>query len=948
MRHRTASLFLVWTMLMQLVLPATAAPRASIAPSPPAASTPSSSASPALPNGVRFVTTVEGISEYTLANGLRVLLFPDDSVSNVTVNITYLVGSRNENYGETGMAHLLEHLLFKGSKSHPNITQELSEHGAQSNGTTWLDRTNYYETMEASDANLTWALELEADRMVNSFIAKKDLDKEMTVVRNEFERGENEPGAVMVERAMETAFLWHNYGNPTIGARSDIENVPIERLQAFYRTYYQPDNAMLVVAGRFDPQPVLQTIARVFGPIARPSRALPAAYTKEPAQDGEREIVLRRVGDSQDVAAFYHVPAGSHADFAPIDVFVQLMGDSPGGRLYNALVDTHKATGVGGSTYQLHDPGVAYFAAEMRVGTPLAPARTGLVETVEDGVRKTPITAAEVERAKNAILKQIELSLNNTERVGKELTEWQAMGDWRLFFLYRDALRKVTVADCQRVAEKYFRASNRTLAMFIPSDKVERVMIPDAPDVQALVAGYKGDAGVVGGERFDASPLNIEKRVWRVKTPGGVMLALLPKKTRGSGVRVSLTLRFGDVKELQGKSAVADLTAAMLNRGTARHTRQQIKDELDRLKARVSVGGGATNVSVQIETLRDNLPAVMTLVAEILREPVFPQNEFEQLKQECIADAEQGRSDPQVVASTAMSRHLYPYPADDVRHIDTPEEEIAAYQKVTLDDVKAFYKAFYGANVGQCAAVGDFHAEGFPTLFNDLFGEWKSARVYARVPHEFFKVAPLDRVLETPDKENAVYLAGIEMPMTSDDPDYPAMMLGNYLLGGGFLNSRLAVRLRQQMGVSYGAGSSFTADPFEKTAAFKVYAIFAPQNEQKVRQAVREVLETALKEGFTEKEVEAARSGLLQGRQVERAKDASLVGRLLAYEYIGRSMMWDEDFDRTVRKLTAAQVLDVLRRRVDLSQITVVTAGDFTGKGSAAPAAPSPQAVPKK
>lgn len=936
---------------MQIIVPPTAAlaaPSSGGAAPAAAAPAPSPSASPALPKGVRYVTTVEGITEYVLDNGLRVLLFPEDSVSNVTVNVTYLVGSRHENYGETGMAHLLEHLLFKGSKNHPNTTQELAEHGAQSNGTTWLDRTNYYETVEASEANLKWALELEADRMVNSFISKKDLDKEMTVVRNEFERGENEPGSVMVERAMETAFLWHNYGNPTIGARSDIENVPIEHLQAFYRTYYQPDNAMLVVAGRFDPQLALQTIARAFGSIARPSRALPTVYTKEPAQDGEREIVLRRVGDSQDVATFYHVPAGSHADFAPIDVFVQLMGDSPGGRLYKALVETRKATGVGGSTYQLHDPGIAYFAVEMRVGTPMAPARSGLIDTVEDAVRKNPITSEEVERAKNAILKQIELSLNNTERIGKELSEWQAMGDWRLFFLYRDALRKVTVADCQRVAEKYFRPSNRTLAMFIPSDKVERVTIPDAPDVQALVAGYKGDAGVVGGERFDASPQNIEQRVWRVKTPGGVTLALLPKKTRGGGVRVSLAFRFGDSKELQGKSAVADLTAAMLSRGTLRHTRQQIKDELDRLKARVSVGGGATNVSVQIETMRENLPAVMRLVAEMLREPAFPQSEFEQLKQECIADAEQGRSDPQVVASTALSRHLYPYPASDVRHIDTPEEEIAAYQKVTLDEVKAFYKTFYGANVGQGAVVGDFEAQGFPKLFNELFGGWKSASAYARVPHEFFKVAPVDRVLETPDKENAIYLAGLEMAMTTDDPDYPAMMLGNYLLGGGFLNSRLAVRLRQQMGVSYGAGSSFSADPFEKTAAFKVYAIYAPQNEQKVRQAVREVLEVALRDGFTDKEVEAARSGLLQGRQVERAKDASLVGRLLAYEYIGRSMLWDEQFDSAVRKLTAAQVVEVLRRRLDLSQLTVMTAGDFKGKGAPASTAPSPQAAPKK
>ena len=181
-----------------------------------------------LPQGTKEVARLAGITEYQLDNGLRVLLFPDPSSAKTTVNVTYLVGSRHEGYGETGMAHLLEHLLFKGSKAHPNITQELSEHGAQANGTTWFDRTNYYETFPSSPENLDWALSMEADRMVNSFVAKKDLDSEMTVVRNEFERGENDPSSVLQERIFSTSYLWHNYGQSTIGARSDIEQVPLD------------------------------------------------------------------------------------------------------------------------------------------------------------------------------------------------------------------------------------------------------------------------------------------------------------------------------------------------------------------------------------------------------------------------------------------------------------------------------------------------------------------------------------------------------------------------------------------------------------------------------------------------------------------------------------------------------------------------------------------------
>ena len=323
----------------------------------------------ALPKGVERVTSVEGITEYRLtSNGLKVLLFPDPTKETITVNVTYLVGSAHENYGETGMAHLLEHLVFKGTPRHPNIPQELTAHGSRPNGTTWTDRTNYFETFAATDENLQWALDLEADRMVNSFIAKKDLDSEMTVVRNEFELGENDPFSVLLERTMSSAYLWHNYGKTTIGARSDIENVPIDRLQAFYKRYYQPDNAVLLVAGRFDEPKTLALIDKHFSPIAKPTRTLERIYTTEPTQDGERSVTLRRVGDTQMVCTVYHVPSGAHQDFAAVDIISQVLGDTPSGRLHKALVESKKASSSFGFNFQWREPTIAIFGAEVRVG----------------------------------------------------------------------------------------------------------------------------------------------------------------------------------------------------------------------------------------------------------------------------------------------------------------------------------------------------------------------------------------------------------------------------------------------------------------------------------------------------------------------------------------------------------------------------------------------------
>ncbi len=468
---------------------------------------------PQLPKGIKKGASVEGITEYQLDNGLRVLLFPDQTKQTITVNVTYLVGSRHENYGETGMAHLLEHLVFKGTPRHPNIPKELTERGASPNGTTWYDRTNYFETFAATDDNLDWALDLEADRMVNSFIAKKDLESEFSVVRNEFESGENSPFRVTQQRMMAAAFEWHNYGKTTIGARSDIENVPIERLQAFYRKYYQPDNAVLLVAGKFDEAKTLELVNQKFGVIPRPERRLDPIYTIEPTQDGEREVTIRRVGDIQLLMAGYKIPSGTHPDSGALNILASVLSSSPSGILYKRLVETKKATSVSSSSFELHDPGYFYFTSVVDKNGDLADVRNTLLEIVENAGKEPP-SAEEVERAKTMRLKNIEMTLNDPNRVGLGLSEYIAQGDWRMFFIQRDRIKAVTPEDVQRVARTYLKPSNRTLAQFIPTAAPDRAEIPlfTSDQLAKLVSEYKGGEAVAAGEAFDPTPANIESR----------------------------------------------------------------------------------------------------------------------------------------------------------------------------------------------------------------------------------------------------------------------------------------------------------------------------------------------------------------------------------------------------------------------------------------------------
>ena len=877
------------------------------------------------------VTSVEGITQYTFPNGLQVLLFPDNSKPKLTINITYLVGSRHEGNGETGMAHLMEHMLFLRTKSGKDIKKELTDRGANWNGTTWYDRTNFFETVTASDDNLNWGIELESERMTNMRIEKALLDTEMTVVRNEFEMGENSPFNMLYQRTLEAAFTFHPYGKPTIGSRSDIENVPIERLAAFYQKYYQPDNALLTIAGRFDSARALELVGKYFGPIPRPARKLGNTYTVEPPQDGERQVTLRRVGDNQGISVVYHTPAATHPDTPALEVLATILGDTPSGRLHKALVENGKAVGVSTDENTLHDPGFLMASVRLKNDQSLEEARAITLETIS-GVVSEPPSRQEVERAKARMLKQIELDLNDSESIGLYISEYAASGDWRLLFLDRDRIRNVTEEDVARVARTYLKDSNRTVGVFIPTKTPDRTEVPAGPDPAVLLKDYKGGAPIAEGEVFVPASANIEGRMVRGKLPDGAHLALLPKKTRGGSVHAQILLEFGDEHALFGKSAVAQLTAAMLMRGTRNKTRQQIQDESDRLKTRLYVYGDGGSVTAAVETIDANLADALRLAAEVLRDPGFPENEFKQLQQERIGQIEANRSEPQYLARIEIDRLMRPYPRGDIRYTGTIDEQIEDLRKVTLDDVKKFYAQFYGASHATVAINGQFVTGEMQKLAGDVVGNWSSPLGFTRIPAPYQKVDAADRKIETPDKQNAMFEARLNIKMKDDDPDYAAMLVANYIFGGSGA-SRLFHRVRDQEGLSYGIGSGFWVPPKEEGATLSVYAISAPQNTPKVEASFRDELSRAVKDGFTAAEVAGAKKSWLEEEMVYRSDDDGLLSEIVDDERYDRTFQWQADLERKVAGLTAEEVSAAFRRHVDPASFTFVKAGDFKKAG---------------
>ena len=864
--------------------------------------------------------TVEGITEYRLPNGLKVVLYPDASKPTATVNMTYMVGSRQENYGETGMAHLLEHLMFKGSKNYPNPTAEFTRRGFRMNGSTWLDRTNYFVSFTATDDNMRWALGWQADAMVNSFIAQKDLDTEMTVVRNEYEMGENKPLSVMMKRMQSVMFDWHSYGRSTIGARSDIENVEIRNLQAFYRLYYQPDNAVLTVSGKFDEKQVLAWVSELFGAIPRPERVLPKEWTVEPVADGEREFLIRRKGESQLVAVGYRIPSALSDDYEPVAMAADILADAPTGRLYKTLVETGMASQVFGWPIAAKHPGFVMFGAMVKKGDDIEAVRTELVEQIESAFAEKGVTEEEIARQKADQETMFERTLSDPEEFGVDISDYIGLGDWRLFFADRESVKEVTAGQINAAAAKYFVRDNRVVGMFVPTDELKRAEIAPAPTAEELLGRYTFSAKGADVEAFDPSQDNIDART-RIVDAGGVRMALLPKKTRGGTVVVKMRFNIGNSREL-ARSAVTMLASSMITRGTKTMTRDEIEDAFTNLKMDGSPFSFTTD--------REHLAAALKLVSELFTQSTYPEKEFETLRQQTIAGLRARSDEPSTKGRDVIAAHFNTYPEGDARHTELSGEVIADLGKVTLADVKGYYDRVFGLEKGFISVVGDFDADQVAAEIGELVAGRKTAEVpFERVVAEYRPVAPARFVVDTPDKENAMLFARVDLPASLTDADMPALVTADWIIGGSDgLSNRIVNRLRQKEGLSYGSGSSITLPAFGNRGKWSVGAIVAPQNLAQAERSLKDELARAFRDGITEKELEEAKRGIIESRAVNRAQDGLVASNWINNLELGCTWQFSKETEAAIERLTVEDVNRALRRFCDPEKLTFALAGD--------------------
>ncbi|HVE50645.1 MAG TPA: insulinase family protein, partial [Casimicrobiaceae bacterium] len=725
---------------------------------------------------------------------------------------------------------------------------------------------------------------------------------------------------VMLARMQSMLYDWHNYGNSTIGARSDIENVRIANLQAFYRTYYQPDNAVLIVAGKFDEAKTLRWIAQAFGKIPKPKRTLPVFWTVEPTHDGERTFTVRRPGEVQFVMVGYRVPSSLSPQSLATGIAAEMLGDTPNGRLHEALVATGKAAQVFNFNIDVREPGFVLFGAVVKKGEPLDPVRQTMIDVIEASWAKTPANDAELKRQIQKQRTSFDRSLADPQAFGVGLSEYISLGDWRLFFLQRDQLAKLTPSDVDAAARKYFVRDNRVVGSYIPEDAPMRAEIPAAPSPAQLLADYKPSEKGALSEAFVPSQENIDKRT-RVLSFGDLNVALLPKQNRGSTVNVQVQFQWGSAESLKDRTIEGELAAAMLARGTDRMTRQQIADEMTRLQMTGGLSG--------FQTTRENLPDALRLLAHVMRAANFPASEYEQLQRQVATSLQAQLDNPEAISRDALATHFNTYPRGDPRHYLPLRERIDAVAKTPLDATRRFHADFYGTARGEVAIVGDFDAKQIETLVNELFTDYRSKAPYARIDREYREVKPARLAIDTPEKENAFIRGRIDFPLRDDDPDAAALLIANDIFGGGSgLSNRVIERLRQRDGVSYGAGTGLTLGSRYRVASWTLGAIMAPQNVAKAEQALRDEIERARKEGFTAKEVEDAKKGTLQERATNRSQDQVLAGAWTANMDLGRTFAFSKQFEERLRAVTVDQVNAAFRKYIDPARMTFAIAGD--------------------
>ena len=877
------------------------------------------------PSRTADASLTTGVRETRLPNGLRVLTKEVRSAPVVSFGIWYQVGSRNEHNGITGISHLLEHMMFKGTQRYRlgEIARTLFLNGASFNANTFYDWTSYFETLAAD--RLSLAIELEADRMFNSRIDKADLDSEMTVVRSELEGGENDPETLLRQAVTAAAIQAHPYHWPVIGWRSDVEQMPREALREYYRAHYGPNNATVVIVGDFETTRALDLVTKHFGSI-QPIAAPPPVYTTEPEQRGERRIVVNQAGALPIVTLAYKVPAASHPDFYALDVLGTVLGEGRTGRLYQALVETELASSVDAGAPSLRDPFLFYVTATARPGVSAPKLEAAMLDEIER-IKTAPITAEELARATRRIESSFAYQTESVTAQARELGYWAMVADWRYLATYMDRIRALTPEAVQTVANRYFLTDKLTVGHFVPS-LAEPSPAPPVREAAARVEKPGRDARAIPIPA-PSKPAPVDRRITRFTLANGITL-VVQENPASSTLALRASLPAGHALDPQGKSGLASLTAAMLTRGTETRTGLEFATQLEDVGASLSASAEplATMISGRAES--HDFDRLMDLLAEMLRRPVFSATELGRLKGEALAQIAQARDDPDSAAEREFGRAIYP--AGHALRPPTFDEAEEAIRQITREDLVGFHDHQYGPDGLILVLAGNLTADQVRQAVETRLGAWPRNPLSEPPPtlDVPLQTAAVRSLVPLPDKSQTAILWGHAGGLRRSDPDFYAAQIMNMVLGGGgALNSRLGTVIRDELGLAYTVESFFDAGWYPGP-----FAVALGTNPGNAKQAIETMLREVrrLRErGISRRERDEAVAYLTGRFPLRLETNSGMADVLWAMEFYRLGADYLDRYGDYYRAVTLAQANDAAMKHLHPDRGTLVVAGTDPG-----------------
>ncbi|WP_375471510.1 M16 family metallopeptidase [uncultured Nostoc sp.] len=884
-------------------------------------------------------TLTENVRKTVLENGLTVLTKEVHTAPVVTVQVWYKVGSRNEEPGVNGIAHQLEHMMFKGTKNRPiQFGRLFSALGSDSNAFTSYDQTAYYGTVERN--KLKALLVLEADRMQNSQIEPEQLASEKRVVISELQGYENSPEYRLNRAVMQAVFPNHAYGLPVGGTKADVEKFEVEQVEKYYRNFYSPDNAVLVIVGDFQTANTLETIKEVFGKLPRQETGGTRQWTRGSGQEagGRRQragvispslstpIVLREPGAGRLLQVVYPLPDANQPDVPALDVMDYILTEGRNSRLYQALVESGLASEVTASVTSLRESG--WYEVLVTAGSKQDLKKIDLMlSSAIANLAEKGLTSEEVERAKTQLTADVILSNRDITSQAMRLgTDETTVGDYSYTDCYLAAVRLVKPKDVVAVINKYLTKEARTVGFFEPTQK-RITKVADKPDSAQTTENFSSGVPVLFSEVMKyLPPVDLATDAIaqvlpdKFKFTNGLRILLLPDRSTPT-ITLSGYIQAGTEFDPENKAGLAAFVADNLLNGTKSKDVFTIAKVLGERGASLDFQTYREGVHIEGDSLANDLPIVLEILADVVKNSTFPTKELELHRQQTLTELQLELDEPSEVARRVFVQSIYP--RKHPLHTFPTDESLQQIQRQDVIDFKAKH---YRPDTTVLALVGDFDLDKVRSLIKNKFGDWE---VSGQAPTlKYPPVAMPEKIVSVnpvlPDKAQAVTYMGYTS-INRYDPRFHAALVLNQILGGDTLSSRLGAEVRDRQGLSYGIYSSFQAG--KNVGTFLIEMQTSPEDSSKAIASTRQMLQQIHQQGVTVLEVETAKRTLISNYNVSLANPEELTDRILMNEVYGLDKVELHSFTDKIQKVTLTQVNQAARELLHQDKIIVVTAG---------------------